>query len=196
MTVVVVVVVVVMLVVVLVSESTMCVALCVAMGDRTMMRSRPEQIRTEGEDHGSAHQSEPADDALACDRCAQGERQPEQQHPAGVGAGHRGADEHGVSGRALPACDVGGHHGLAMAGQHGVRCSEHHGQQHGQQPHTEGEVVAADHAVELAAETLDSIGERPASDEGSTTAAFLLACDRSPRRTRDHRELGAADVER
>ena len=80
------------------------------------------------------------------------------------------ADDDCVAGGPLAAGDICGHHRLAVAWEHGVRCAEDDRQGNGEEAHSGGQVSSADQVVEHPGDLVDQSGDRAALDEGSTPA--------------------------
>ena len=78
------------------------------------------------------------------------------------------ADDDCVAGGPLAAGDICGHHRLAVAWEHGVRCAEDDRQGNGEEANTESQVSAADQVVEYPGDLVDQSGQRTALAEGAT----------------------------
>jgi hypothetical protein len=78
------------------------------------------------------------------------------------------ADHDCIASGALATGDVGGHHRLAVAREHGVGRAEHDRQGNGEEANTESQVSAADQVVEYPGDLVDQSGQRTALAEGAT----------------------------
>jgi hypothetical protein len=135
----------------------MAVELCgLARGSATKQSN--EQCDTETCDQHTTRHTEPAEHNFTGQRTGDSQGHPKEQHAAGVGCRHRRPNHHRVSGRALAASDVGGHHRLAMPRKQRVGSTKHQSEGDRQQPDAEGQIALADQAIESTVDGPEATG--------------------------------------